>query len=61
MEITLFDLMTEEEQELYKPIKSNEWDWKFSDYPEKNGIKVFSCFACGGVRQWVINWPAARL
>jgi DNA (cytosine-5)-methyltransferase 1 len=24
------------------------YKWKFSDYPEKNGLKVFSTFACGG-------------
>lgn len=46
---TLFDLMTEEEQSIHKPKKSNDWKWTFSDYPkEKNGLKVFSCFACGG-------------
>lgn len=29
--------------------KSTDWKWSFSDYPkEKNGLKVFSCFACGG-------------
>lgn len=31
------------------PKKSTDWKWSFSDYPkEKNGLKVFSCFACGG-------------
>lgn len=31
------------------PIVSTDWRWTFADYPkEKNGIKVFSCFACGG-------------
>lgn len=35
--------------EISPKIKSNDWKWKFSDYPkEKNGLKVFSCFACGG-------------
>lgn len=24
------------------------YKWSFKDYPEKNGLKVFSCFACGG-------------
>lgn len=25
------------------------WRWSFKDYPkEKNGLKVYSCFACGG-------------
>ena len=29
--------------------KSNDWKWTMTnDYPEKNGLKVFSCFACGG-------------
>jgi DNA (cytosine-5)-methyltransferase 1 len=33
-----------------KPIKSTDWKWTMAnDYPkEKNGLKVFSCFACGG-------------
>ena len=31
------------------PKESNDWKWTFADYPkEKNGLKVFSCFACGG-------------
>lgn len=32
------------------PMKeSTDWKWSFKDYPkEKNGLKVFSCFACGG-------------
>lgn len=40
-----------------QPIVSNDWKWTFADYPkEKNGIKVFSCFACGGgAARWVIN------
>lgn len=46
-ELTIFDFMEDGEQ--YKPIVSNDWKWTFADYPkEKNGIKVFSCFACGG-------------
>lgn len=28
--------------------KSTDWKWSFKDYPDKNGLKVFSCFACGG-------------
>jgi DNA (cytosine-5)-methyltransferase 1 len=49
-EITIFDLMPEEEAKKYKPIKSTDWKWTMAnDYPkEKNGLKVFSCFACGG-------------
>ena len=30
-------------------LPSTDWKWIFADYPkEKNGLKVFSCFACGG-------------
>ena len=48
-EISFFDLLPENERAKYKPLKSNDWKWRFSDYPkEKNGLKVFSCFACGG-------------
>lgn len=28
--------------------KSTDWKWTFKDYPSKNGLKVFSFFACGG-------------
>ena len=28
--------------------KSFDWKWSFADYPPKNGLKVFSCFSCGG-------------
>lgn len=43
----LFDLLGDES---LKPIKSTDWKWTMAnDYPkEKNGLKVFSCFACGG-------------
>lgn len=47
--MTLFDFLPEEEANKYKPIKSTDWKWTFADYPkEKNELKVFSCFACGG-------------
>ena len=47
--LSLFDLLPEEEGTKYKPIISHDWKWTFADYPkEKNGLKVFSCFACGG-------------
>ena len=47
--MSLFDLLPEDEAEKYKPKKSTDWKWTFADYPkEKNGRKVFSCFACGG-------------
>lgn len=48
-ELSIFDFLPEEEAAKYRPIKSTDWKWSFSDYPqEKNGLKVFSCFACGG-------------
>jgi DNA (cytosine-5)-methyltransferase 1 len=47
--ISIFDLLPEEEAAKYRPQKSTDWKWTFADYPkEKNGLKVFSCFACGG-------------
>ena len=48
-ELSLFDFLPEEDAEVFKPKKSTDWKWRFADYPkEKNGLKVFSCFACGG-------------
>lgn len=45
-EVTLYDLLGDEKA---KQKKSTDWKWTFKDYPkEKNGLKVFSCFACGG-------------
>ena len=46
----LFDFLPQEEAVKYKAIKSDDWKWTMAnDYPkEKNGLKVFSCFACGG-------------
>ena len=47
IQTSIFDLIPDGEQ--YKPKKSTDWKWSFEDYPkEKNGLKVFSCFACGG-------------
>ena len=48
--ISIFDLLPTEEAGKYKPKKSTDWKWTMAkDYPtEKNGLKVFSCFACGG-------------
>lgn len=48
--LSLFDFLSEDEAAKYKPIKSTDWKWTMAnDYPkEKNGLKVFSCFACGG-------------
>ena len=43
-QINLFDEFDE-----YKSIKSTDWKWTMAnDYPSSNGLKVFSCFACGG-------------
>lgn len=48
-EISIFDLLPDEEADKFRPQKSTDWKWTFADYPkEKNGLKVFSCFACGG-------------
>lgn len=48
--LSLFDFLSKEDAAKYKPIKSTDWKWHMAnDYPkEKNGLKVFSCFACGG-------------
>lgn len=47
-QIDIFDLMGKSGEQ-FKPIVANDYKWSFSDYPkEKNGLKVFSCFACGG-------------
>lgn len=46
---SLFDFLPEEEAARLRPIQSNDWKWSMAnDYPKKNGLKVFSCFACGG-------------
>ena len=39
-----------EQISLFEKQKSTDWKWTMKDdYPkEKNGLKVFSCFACGG-------------
>lgn len=47
MQQTIFDLLGDDK---WKPQKSSDWKWTMKDgYPkQKNGLKVFSCFACGG-------------
>jgi len=46
-ELSLFDFLDNAED--YKPIKATDWKWTMAnDYPPKNGLKVFSTFACGG-------------
>lgn len=48
-QIDIFSLLPEEESARFRPLPSTDWKWRFADYPkEKNGLKVFSCFACGG-------------
>lgn len=48
-ELTMFDYLPEDQAEQFKQKKSTDWKWSFKDYPkEKNGLTVFSCFACGG-------------
>lgn len=48
--LNLFEFLPEEQAAQYRAIKSTDWKWTMeNDYPkEKNGLKVFSCFACGG-------------
>ncbi len=49
MQISILENLPIEESKKFMPIESEEWKWSFKDYPkEKNGLKVFSCFACGG-------------
>lgn len=50
MQMELFEFLPEEEAKQYKPLPSTDWKWTMAnDYPkETNGLKVFSCFACGG-------------
>ena len=47
---SIFEFLPEEDAAPFKPKKSTDWKWTMAeDYPkEKNGLKVFSCFACGG-------------
>lgn len=48
-ELSIFDFLSSEESEKFLPMKSTDWKWTFADYPKKkNGLSVFSCFACGG-------------
>ena len=47
MQQSIFDLLGSEFDE-YKTKESNDWYWHLKDYPKSNGLKVFSCFACGG-------------
>lgn len=41
--------MNNEQIGFFKKEKSTDWKWTMAnDYQPKNGLKVFSCFACGG-------------
>ena len=48
MQIDMFDILPDGDE--FKAKKATDWKWTMKDdYPkEKNGLKVFSCFACGG-------------
>lgn len=46
-QLSIFDENLEDFENL-QAIKSNDWKWSFKDYPKKNELKVFSCFAGGG-------------
>lgn len=47
-QLALFDISDEFAD--MRPKESREWDWGLTDLLSvpKNGLKVFSCFACGG-------------
>lgn len=49
-QVILLDLLPENDpmRIALTPTTSTDWKWSFKDYPPKNGLKVFSCFACGG-------------
>lgn len=51
-EMSLFDLLPDDDamKQKYQMKSSTDWKWTMAeDYPkEKNALKVFSCFACGG-------------
>lgn len=40
--LSIFDLTPGGEQ--FKPEKSTDWKWRFSDYPKKKRIKSFFLF-----------------
>lgn len=49
-QLSLFGLLGDDYKALATPTESNDWKWRLADgYPtQKNGLNVFSCFACGG-------------
>lgn len=46
-----------EQLSIFQKEISTDWKWSMAnDYPQKtNGLKVFSCFACGGGSTMAIN------
>lgn len=63
--LSIFDMLSDDDEmkKRFAPQASTDWKWNMAtDYPErKNGLKVFSCFACGGVARWAINLLAVTL
>ena len=45
---SFYDVLGADDFEEFDVKKSTDWKWTFADYPDKNGLTVFSCFACGG-------------
>lgn len=47
---SLFDYLPngDPHRDYFKQQVSTDWRWSFKDYPPKNGLTCFSCFACGG-------------
>lgn len=52
---SIFDMLPEDDpmRIAFQPQKATDWKWSMKDYPSKNGLKVFSCFACGGVNNGI--------
>lgn len=49
IQYSLFDMLSDDSiRSSFLPKKSNDWKWSLTDYPKKNGLKVFSLFAGGG-------------
>ena len=48
MQQSLFDMLGSEFDYYKTQDSNNDWFWHLKDYPKTNGLKVFSCFACGG-------------
>lgn len=51
MQLSIFDCLPKGDKMKNYLVREKSTDWKWTmknDYPKKNGLKVFSCFACGG-------------